>query len=150
MVYMSLNLYNNANGHNGWMQFVQTSVNFIACRLCHVMIISSAVRLLVLLISNTTAAKEHVSKAECTIWTIKERTLGVIATLPFKHIPRLMKIEFIHLVVVWMNVFPVKTGILLTYSLRELLVHWRLDYKKHCQVLWGIVICTTSGFPQIQ
>ncbi len=44
---------------------------------------------------NTTAAKEHVSEAEQMIWTIKERTRGLLATLPFKHIPQRMKIEFI-------------------------------------------------------
>jgi hypothetical protein len=43
---------------------------------------------------NTTAAKEHVSKAERTIRTIKERTWGLHATLPFQHIPCRMKIEF--------------------------------------------------------
>jgi hypothetical protein len=43
---------------------------------------------------NTTTAKEHVSKAEGMICTIKERWQGLITTLPFKHIPRRMKIEF--------------------------------------------------------
>ncbi len=36
---------------------------------------------------NTTAAKEHVSKAEHMIRMIKERTCGLITTLPFEHIP---------------------------------------------------------------
>ena len=35
---------------------------------------------------NTTAAKEHVSKAERTIRTLKEQTRGLLATLPFSHI----------------------------------------------------------------
>lgn len=35
---------------------------------------------------NTTAAKEHVSKAERTIRTIKERTRGLLGTLPFQHV----------------------------------------------------------------
>jgi hypothetical protein len=43
---------------------------------------------------NTMAAKEHVSKAERTIRTIKERTRGLITTLPFRYIPRRMKFEF--------------------------------------------------------
>jgi hypothetical protein len=37
---------------------------------------------------NTMAAKEHVSKAEHAIRTVKERTRGLLATLPFEHIPR--------------------------------------------------------------
>ncbi len=36
---------------------------------------------------NTTAAKEHVSKAEWTIRTLKEQMPGLLATLPFSNIP---------------------------------------------------------------
>ncbi len=36
---------------------------------------------------NMTAAKEHVSKAEQMIRTIKERAQGLISTLPFEYIP---------------------------------------------------------------
>ena len=78
---------------------------------------------------NTTAAKEHVSKAERTIRTIKERTRGLLAMLPFLHLPRRMKIEFVYFIVLWLNVFPVRSGILSTFSPRELLVRWRLDYE---------------------
>jgi hypothetical protein len=45
---------------------------------------------------NTTAAKEHVSKAAHMIRTIKERTRGLIGTLPFDNIPRQIKVEFIY------------------------------------------------------
>jgi hypothetical protein len=86
---------------------------------------------------NTTAAKEHVNKAEQTIQTIKERTKGLLATLPFQHLPRRMKIEFIYFMVLWLNAFPVKNGISSMFSLRELLVQWRMDYAKHCRVLPG-------------
>jgi hypothetical protein len=86
---------------------------------------------------NTTAAKEHISKAERTIRMIKERTRGLLAMLPFSHMPRRMKIKFVYFIVLWLNAFPVKSGILSTFSPRELLVRWRLDYKKHCRVLPG-------------
>ncbi len=86
---------------------------------------------------NTTAAKEHVSEAERTIRTLKERTRGLMATLPFSHIPRRIKIEFVYFIVLWFNAFPVKSGISATYSPRELLLRWQLDYKKHCRVLPG-------------
>jgi hypothetical protein len=86
---------------------------------------------------NTTAAKEHVSEAERAIRTLKERMRGLLATLPFTHIPKRMKIEFIYFMVLWMNAFPVKSGISQTFSPRELLVRWRLDYKKHCRVFPG-------------
>ena len=45
---------------------------------------------------NTTTAKEHVGKAERTIWTVKERICVLLAMLPFSHIPKRMKIEFIY------------------------------------------------------
>jgi hypothetical protein len=48
---------------------------------------------------NTTAAKEHVSEAERTIRTLKERMRGLVATLPFERLPRQMKIEFIYFMV---------------------------------------------------
>jgi hypothetical protein len=86
---------------------------------------------------NTMAAKEHVSKAERAIRTIKERMRGLVATLPFQHIPRHMKIEFVYFMVLWLNAFPVKNGILAVYSPRELLVRWQIDYSKHCRVLPG-------------
>ncbi len=60
---------------------------------------------------NTTAAKEHVSEAERTIRTLKEQMRGLVATLPFERLPRRMKIEFIYFMVLWMNAFPVKSGI---------------------------------------
>ncbi len=83
---------------------------------------------------NTTTAKEHVSEAEQGIRTIKEHARGLITTLPFEHIPQRMKIEFIYFCVRWLNAFPVKSRISSTHSPRELMVHWKLDYKQHCQV----------------
>jgi hypothetical protein len=59
---------------------------------------------------NTTTAKEHVSKAEQMIRTIKERTRGLLAMLPFEHIPRRMKIEFIYFIVLWLNAFRLRVG----------------------------------------
>jgi len=89
-------------------------------------------------VCNTTVAKEHVSKAERNIRTIKERTRGIIGTLPFEYIPRRLKMEIIYFVVLWLNAFPVKTGVSSVHSPRELLVRWKLDYAKHCRVLPGM------------
>ncbi len=61
----------------------------------------------------------------------------MLATLPFSHVPKRMKIEFIYFIVLWLNAFPVKSGIFAVYLPRELIVRWRLDYKKHCHVLPG-------------
>ena len=81
---------------------------------------------------NTTAAKEHVSEAEQMVRTVKERMRGLLATLPFSHVPKRMKIEFVYFVILWLNAFPVKSGISQTISPRLLLMRWRLDYTKHC------------------
>ena len=86
---------------------------------------------------NTTAAKEHVNKVERTIQMVKERTHRLLATLPFSHVPKRMKIEFVYFVILWLNAFPVKSGISQTISPRELLMRWRLDCKKHCRVQTG-------------
>ncbi len=89
---------------------------------------------------NTTAAKEHISEAERAIRTIKERTWGLVATLPFQHIPRSMKIKFVYLMVLWLNAFPVKNGISAVYSPRELLVRWRMDYSQKLQSFAGDIL----------
>jgi hypothetical protein len=64
---------------------------------------------------NTTAVKEHVSKVECSIRMMKERTHRIVTMLPFTHIPRRMKIESVYFAVLWLNAFLVKTGISSTY-----------------------------------
>jgi len=86
---------------------------------------------------NTTAAKEHVSKADRMIRTVKERMCGLLATLPFSHIPKRMKIEIVYFVILWLNEFLVKLGISQTILPWELLMHWHFDYKKHCRVQPG-------------
>ena len=45
--------------------------------------------------------------------------------------------EIIYFVVLWLNAFLAKSGILSVHSPQELLVHWKLDYAKHCRVLPG-------------
>ena len=45
-----------------------------------------------------------------------------------------MKIEFVYFMVLWMNAFPVKSGVSDKISPQELLLRWRLNYKKHCRV----------------
>jgi hypothetical protein len=48
-----------------------------------------------------------------------------------------MKVEFVYFIVLWLNAFPVKTVISSKYSPRELLIRWRMDYKKHYRVFPG-------------
>ncbi len=84
---------------------------------------------------NTNTAKEHVSKAEHTIRMLKERVRGLLAVQPFECIPKRVKIEFVYFIMLWLDAFPVITSISSKYLPQELLVRWRLDYKKHCRVL---------------
>ena len=59
---------------------------------------------------NTTAAKEHVSKVECSIRSVMERTWGLIGTLSFDNIPWRMKIRFVYFIMLWLNTFPGRQG----------------------------------------
>ena len=67
--------------------------------------------LLPTIVCNTTAAKERVAEAEIKIRVVKERNKVVVNTLLFTYIPRRMKIEFIYFVTIWLNTFPVKSGV---------------------------------------
>jgi len=60
---------------------------------------------------NTMTAREHVGEIEQKIRVIKKRARGIFNTLPYKKIPRVMVIELLHFCVMWMNSFPVKSGI---------------------------------------
>jgi hypothetical protein len=69
---------------------------------------------------NTTAVQEHVGAIERKISIIKERARGTLNTLPYKKLPKLMVIELLHFCVMWMNSFPVKSGISEKWSPQEL------------------------------
>ena len=60
---------------------------------------------------NTAAAREHAGEIEQKIRVIKERTRGMFNTLPNKKLPKLMVIELLHFCVMWLNLFPVKSGV---------------------------------------
>ena len=62
---------------------------------------------------------------------IKERARGTFNALPYKKLPRMMVIELLHFCVMWMNSFPVKSGISEKWSPRELVSHTKLDAKLH-------------------
>ncbi len=61
------------------------------------------------LMLNTTTACEHARDMEWKIRVIKERGRGMISTLPYEMIPKLMIIELMYFCVMWMNSFPVKS-----------------------------------------
>jgi len=65
---------------------------------------------------NTTEANEHVLEVERKIRLIKERGRGIINTVQFKKMPRLMLIELVYQVVLWLNAFPAMSGVSKTLS----------------------------------
>jgi hypothetical protein len=69
---------------------------------------------------NTTVAREHVREVEQKIRVIKERARGTFNTLPYKKLPTLMVIDLFHFCIMWMNLFPVKSGISEKWSPWEL------------------------------
>jgi len=84
---------------------------------------------------NTTAAREHIGEIDQKIRVIKERARGTFNTLPYKKLPRMMVIELLHFCVMWMNSFPVKSGISEKWSPQELVTQTqtKLDAKLHCR-----------------
>jgi len=88
-------------------------------------------------ILNTTAAAEHVGEIERRIRVVKERSRGIICTLPYPTLPRTMIIHLIHHIVMWLNNFPVKNGISDRFSPREIVLRHKLDYRHHCRAPFG-------------
>jgi hypothetical protein len=86
---------------------------------------------------NTPAASKHVGEIERRIRVIKERCQGIICTLPYAQIPRIMLIYLLHHVVMWLNTFPAANGISNRFSPREILQHNKLEVKYHCIAPFG-------------
>ena len=86
---------------------------------------------------NTTAAREHVGEIERKIRTIKERARGTISTFPYTTLPKLMVIELLHFCVMWLNAFPVKSGVSDRFSPRELMLRHPLDATVHAVTPFG-------------
>ena len=66
---------------------------------------------LLLLVVNTMAAQEHVAKTECKIFLDKERTCSIVTTLSYPSLLKLILVELLHFIIMWLNSFPVKNGI---------------------------------------
>jgi hypothetical protein len=60
---------------------------------------------------NTPAAAEYFGKIERCIRVIKERSHGIICTLPYPKLSQMMLIHLLHFIVMWLNNFPIAMGI---------------------------------------
>jgi hypothetical protein len=87
---------------------------------------------------NIAATNEHVPEIERTIRTIKERNRANIDGLPFKHYPKLLKIEMVKNAVIWLNMFPHPDGVSDTLSPRTIMTGVRAKFTTHCRVLFGM------------
>ncbi len=67
---------------------------------------------------------------------IKERARGTIRVLPYEILPKLMIIELMHFCMMWLNSFPVESGISEKYSPHELVLRHKLNAKLHCKSLF--------------
>jgi len=84
---------------------------------------------------NITAREEHVPEIERQHRVIKERARAVIQTLPYRSVPRKMRIALIQNVVFWLNNIP-KMG--QDYSPRDLIFgEQKLNYKTLCRIPFG-------------
>ena len=86
---------------------------------------------------NIPAANEHVGDIERRIRVVKERSRGIVCTLPYAKIPQIALIYLMHFVVMWLNNFPTRDGISVDYSPRELILRHCLSYKNHCRAPCG-------------
>ncbi len=51
--------------------------------------------------------------------------------------PRLVLIELVYHVVIWLNAFPAKSGVSETLSPRGIVFRHKLDFAKHCKLPFG-------------
>jgi hypothetical protein len=86
---------------------------------------------------NIAATNVHVPEIERVIRTIKERNRTTVSGLPFKHYPKLLKLELIKQAITWLNMFPHDNGISTTLSPRTILTGTTADYGTHCRVPIG-------------
>ncbi len=100
------------------------------------------------IVLNTTAAREHKGMVERKIRVLKERARGTFNTLPYPKLPKMMVIKLMHFCTMWMNFFPVRSGISEKWSPRELVSRTRLDTKLHCRAPFGSY-CETHEDPDI-
>jgi hypothetical protein len=86
---------------------------------------------------NLPVAGEHIAEIEQKIWVIKERSCGIINTLPYPYLPQVMLIHLLHFIVMWLNNFRSSNGISSRWSPHEIVLRHRLDYKHHCRAPFG-------------
>jgi hypothetical protein len=86
---------------------------------------------------NVTSNNKHVGDIEQYIRTIKERARASFHLTPFRKMPPQMIQDLIGGCVFWLNMFPDKRGVSNVMSPRTILTGKTIDYKRHCQIMFG-------------
>jgi hypothetical protein len=86
---------------------------------------------------NTNAARKRIPKIKHRIRLMKEHGRVILNTRPYKKTPQLMLIELIYHIVLWLNAFPMKSGVSKTLLPQEIVYCHKLDFANHCKALFG-------------
>jgi hypothetical protein len=78
---------------------------------------------------NLASANEHIPEIERKIWVIKERVRAVIYSIPFNSLPAWMLVHTVLFVMKQLNLFPVKGGLLLRLSPKQIMSGEVVQYK---------------------
>ena len=84
--------------------------------------------------TNLANAQEHVPEAECNNCILKEHICTTYHGISYKMLPRIITSYMEMETAAKLNYFPAKVGCSNYFSLREILHHVKLNYKKHCSV----------------
>jgi hypothetical protein len=87
---------------------------------------------------NVVAKDEHVPEVERQNRVIKERARAIIQTLPYRKLPKKMRVSIIQYVVYWMNNLPKEEQ---AESPREIIFNTpKLDFKTVCKLPFGAYV----------
>ena len=85
-------------------------------------------------LTNLANTQEHVHEAECNNCILKEHICTTYDGIPYKILPQTVICYMVMETAAKSNYFPAKGGCSHYFSLREILHHVKLDYKKHCSM----------------
>ena len=84
--------------------------------------------------TNLANTQEHVPEAECNNHILKECICTTYHGIPYKMLPQTIICYMVMETAARLNYFPTKGGYTNYFSLREILHHVKLNYKKHCSM----------------
>jgi hypothetical protein len=90
---------------------------------------------------NLASANEHVPEIERKIWVIKEQVRAIIYSIPFNSLPAQMLVHAVLFVTKQLNLFPVKGGLSLKLSPKQIMsgkvIHYKfcaMGFGRYCQI----------------